>query len=102
MSGTHWDTATPQDTMTRDEAMAWLEQVEGELYRTPGPRTGGEAWVAVVRTPGQGARRGQLIVALGNDRPRIGVPQVPAEQLERLAEAAAGLGLGTVGPEQGG
>ena len=76
MSGTLWDTATPQDTMTRDEAMAWLEQVEGELYRTPGLRTGGEAWVAVVRTPGQGARRGQLIAALG-------------ESLQEAASAAA-------------
>jgi hypothetical protein len=59
------DTATPIETMTEREAVAWLDQVDGELYRTPGRLTGREAWVAVVRTPGRGARRGQLIVALG-------------------------------------
>lgn len=51
--------------MTPEEAVDWLRSVDGELYRAPGGRGAARAWVAVVRTPGAGARRGKLIVALG-------------------------------------
>jgi hypothetical protein len=54
--------------MTNVEALTWLLQVDGRLYQTkaksaeqPKP----DAWVAVVRVPGAGARKGKLIVALG-------------------------------------
>ena len=51
--------------MGTEEALAWLREVEGRLYRS-GPDPGGRtAWVAVVRTPGAPGRRGKLIVALG-------------------------------------
>ena len=55
---------TGAQPMTADEAIAWLRQVDGELYRTP--RGAGEraAWVAVVRAP-RAARASRLIVALG-------------------------------------
>jgi hypothetical protein len=53
------------EMMTADEAAAWLRQVGGELYRTPRSFSEGQAWVAVVRPPGAGGRRGPLIVALG-------------------------------------
>ena len=55
---------TGAQPMTADEAIAWLRQVDGELYRTP---RGGEraAWVAVVRTPRATPRSSRLIVALG-------------------------------------
>jgi hypothetical protein len=66
MSGMRLDTAVSHDKMTPEEAVAWLEQVDGELYRTPAQPTGRAAWVAVVRTPARGARRGRLIVALGD------------------------------------
>jgi hypothetical protein len=55
---------TSAQLMTADEAIAWLRQVDGELYRTP---RGGDraAWVAVVRTPRAAPRASRLIVALG-------------------------------------
>ena len=58
-----------------EEALAWLREVEGRLYRS-GPDSGGQgAWVAVVRTPGAPGERGKLIIALG-------------ETLEEAASAA--------------
>jgi hypothetical protein len=53
------------DTMTREEAVAWLHRVDAELYRTPRGGADGPVWVAVVRVPRPGARAGRLIVALG-------------------------------------
>jgi hypothetical protein len=52
--------------MTPEEAMTWLQQVGGELYRTRHTENGKTAWVAVVRTPWRGPRRGKLIIALGS------------------------------------
>jgi hypothetical protein len=52
--------------MTQEQAMSWLAQVGGELYHSRHPDHGNTAWVAVVRTPWQGARRGKLIIALGS------------------------------------
>lgn len=52
--------------MGTEEAIQWLREVEGRLYRS-GPDQGGRsAWVAVVATPGPPGRRGKLIVALGD------------------------------------
>jgi hypothetical protein len=51
--------------MTQEQAMSWLQQVGGELYQSRHPQDGRSAWVAVVRTPRTGARRGKLIIALG-------------------------------------
>jgi len=67
--------ATP---MTPEQAVSWLRDVDGELYRTKPGRGGRKAWVAVVRAPraetSLGA--GRLIVALG-------------ETLQEAASAAA-------------
>jgi len=51
--------------MTNIEALTWLLQVDGRLYQTKAQSTKPEAWVAVVRVPGAGAKKGKLIVALG-------------------------------------
>ena len=53
--------------MTAEQAVDWLRDVDGELFRTRPGRGGREAWVAVVRAPRPGARAGnaRLIVALG-------------------------------------
>jgi len=51
--------------MTNIEAMTWLLQVDGRLFQTKAESTKAEAWVAVVRVPGNGANKGKLIVALG-------------------------------------
>jgi hypothetical protein len=51
--------------MTQEQAVSWLQQVGGALYRAPHTEGGRSAWVAVVRTPVRGARRGKLIIALG-------------------------------------
>lgn len=75
MSGIEADTSTPPE-MSRDEAVQWLHEVEGELYRTPRSHAEGTAWVAVVRTPRSGPEPGKLIIALG-------------ETLQEAATAAA-------------
>jgi hypothetical protein len=51
--------------MSSEEAILWLRQVEGQLYRNNRHPSGREAWVAVVRTPRTEGRRGKLIIALG-------------------------------------
>ncbi len=51
--------------MTNIEALNWLLQVDGRLFQTKAKSSKPDAWVAVVRVPGTGARRGKLIVALG-------------------------------------
>ena len=55
-----------QQAMTPEEALGWLRQVKGQLYRNNRHPSGTQAWVAVVRTPRVGARNGQLIIALGS------------------------------------
>ena len=62
--------------MTAEEAVAWLREVDGELYRTKPGRSGREAWVAVVRAPRGAPPAPKLIVALG-------------ETLQEAATAAA-------------
>jgi hypothetical protein len=52
--------------MTPEQALHWLQQVGGELYHSRHPDPGRKAWVAVVRTPPLGLRRGKLIIALGS------------------------------------
>ncbi len=51
--------------MTNIEALNWLLQVDGRLFQTKANSAKADAWVAVVRVPGTGARTGKLIVALG-------------------------------------
>jgi hypothetical protein len=51
--------------MTNIEAMTWLLQVDGRLFQTKAESTKPDAWVAVVRVPGNGAKKSKLIVALG-------------------------------------
>jgi len=46
--------------------MSWLQQVGGALYHSRHSVRGHTAWVAVVRTPWMGGRRGKLIIALGS------------------------------------
>jgi hypothetical protein len=58
-------TEIPQ-TFTIEQAVSWLRSVDGDLYRTPPSRDARRAWVAVVRTPRFGTRRGQLIIAMGD------------------------------------
>ncbi len=62
--------------MTNIEALTWLLQVDGRLYQTQSKSAKPDAWVAVVRIPATGARRGKLIVALGGS----------AEEATRAAE----------------
>ena len=52
--------------MTPEQALSWLQQVGGALYHSRHAEVGLAAWVAVVRTPWTGARRGKLIIALGS------------------------------------
>ncbi len=51
--------------MTNIEALTWLLQVGGRLYQTKTKSAKPDAWVAIVRVPGTGARKGKLIIALG-------------------------------------
>lgn len=59
-------TATHTMMMNPDEALEWLREVNGQLYRNKPHPTGKNAWVAVVRTPRAGTKRGKLIIALGD------------------------------------
>ncbi len=52
--------------MNPEEALRWLRQVKGQLYRNKRHASGKKAWVAVVRTPQKGSRKGKLIIALGD------------------------------------
>jgi hypothetical protein len=67
---------TGAQPMTADEAIAWLRQVDGELYRTRRSVGARAAWVAVVPAPRADLRPSRLIVALG-------------ESLEEAAATAA-------------
>jgi len=51
--------------MTNIDAMNWLLQVDGRLYQTKAESPKPDAWVAVVRFPGSGAKKSKLIIALG-------------------------------------
>ena len=64
--GGHWgEAAEVAMTMTKDEAIAWLREVDGELYRTAPGRRGRRAWVAVVKSPASGCSPARRIIALG-------------------------------------
>jgi hypothetical protein len=52
--------------MSSEDALGWLRQVKGQLYRNNRHPSGTEAWVAVVRTPRNGSHNGKLIIALGS------------------------------------
>jgi hypothetical protein len=49
-----------------EDAIVWLREVQGRLYRSGPSADGREAWVAVVRVPGREGARGKLIIALGD------------------------------------
>jgi hypothetical protein len=51
--------------MTFDEALDWIQQVDGKLYQNPEKIDRDDEWVAVVRTPGTGRHGGKVIVAAG-------------------------------------
>ena len=51
--------------MSSEEALTWLRQVDGQLYRNNRHPSGREAWVAVVRAPERPGRRGKLIISIG-------------------------------------
>ena len=51
--------------MTNIEALTWLLQVDGRLFQTKAKSDKPDAWVAVVRVPGAGAKKSKMIVALG-------------------------------------
>ncbi len=51
--------------MTAEQAVEWLQEVNGRLYRTKRKAEKPDSWVAVVRVPSAGTRRGKLIIALG-------------------------------------
>jgi len=53
-------------SMDPENALSWLRQVEGQLYRNNRHPSGKQTWVAVVRTPRNGRRNGKLIIALGS------------------------------------
>lgn len=52
--------------MAPEDAIGWLRDVHGQLYRSGPSSDGRSAWVAVVRVPGRNGARGKLIIALGD------------------------------------
>ena len=53
-------------SMDAEQAVNWLHEVEGRLYRSNDHPSGIRAWVAVVPTPRSGIGRSKLIIALGS------------------------------------
>lgn len=51
--------------MTQEEAVEWLTEVDGQLYKSSLVANKPESWVAVVHTPRNGTERAKLIIALG-------------------------------------
>ena len=51
--------------MTRDEALDWIQQVDGKLYQNPRKANDIDEWIAVVRTPTQGPWGRKVIIASG-------------------------------------
>jgi hypothetical protein len=51
--------------MTREEALDWIQQVDGTLYQNPGKTDQSDEWVAVIRTPRSMPGRSKVIVATG-------------------------------------
>jgi hypothetical protein len=51
--------------MTRDEALDWIQQVDGRLYQNPRKQNQHDEWMAVVRTPRAGGRGSKVIIASG-------------------------------------
>ena len=67
---------------SRRAAAAWLEEVDGRLYRTP-PQSGERrAWVAVVRSPKP--ERKTLIVGIGESM--VEAAAVAARQWRELSD----------------
>lgn len=52
--------------MNRNEAIDWLKQVQGTVYRNPREHEVEHAWVAMVRTPPAAGRSGKIILAFGD------------------------------------
>lgn len=51
--------------MTRDEALDWIQQVDGKLYQNPRKADDVDAWVAVVRSPTAGPWGDKVIITSG-------------------------------------
>ena len=50
---------------TPEEAVQWLRNVDGQLYKSGRTPAGEQTWVAVVRTPRSGTKSAKLIIAMG-------------------------------------
>lgn len=55
--------------MSLDEALDWIQQVDGILYQHPDRVDRNDAWVAVVRRPGTIRGPARVIVASGRTLP---------------------------------
>ena len=51
--------------MTREEALDWIQQVDGRLYQNPKKINEHDEWVAVIRTPPAIRKRGKVIIGIG-------------------------------------
>lgn len=55
--------------MTLDEALDWIQQVDGRLYQNPKKAEEHDAWVAVVRMPPstrKSGKSGKVIIGIGS------------------------------------
>ena len=51
--------------MTFDEALDWIQQVDGTLYQNPMKTDEEDEWIAVVRTPPAVPGRSEVIITSG-------------------------------------
>ena len=55
--------------MSLDEALDWIQQVDGVLYQHPNRVDREDSWIAVVKRPETIRGRGRVIVASGRTLP---------------------------------
>jgi hypothetical protein len=55
--------------MSFDEALDWIQQVDGVLYQHPSRVDQNDAWVAVIRSPRTNHGAARVIVASGRTLP---------------------------------
>jgi len=75
--------------MTREEALDWIQQVDGRLYQNPKKTDQHDEWVAVIRTPPAIQKRGKVIIGIGSTLQQA--TQIAEQEWNELFEELSGV-----------